>query len=603
MFMPPAKSIAFLLYFAKKYWLTILALWLTVCAAEAAVGVGLPFMNKRIIDRLTVSAEMDQQMIRYLIGFFLTFILGYYGYLLTNFLQSISFARIQNDIRLKMFNYITNHSYDYFLHNFSGGLASKIRDCAIHSEGIMLTALVQITPTVVTFFITINILIHKETLIGLVTFIWLISFIYIAYQVNKLYRRAVSKYAQADSDFTGKLLDNITNIFTIKIFARRQYETVKLFDCTDRLDKCYRAQMHARILSRGIQFLLGATIMLINLYLAVRAKKLGIFGIGDVIFIFSSTDYLVRNVRFISNWYTELIGHCASIDQALGVLIAEQKEASPQIDMTNVLIDEQSKIDGETPIGGDIQFCDVKFAYGNKQPVLEHFDLAIADKSKVGIVGYSGSGKSTLISLLLKFYDVADGVIKINNLNIQDFTQDNLCRYISYIPQEPILFHRTIGENIAYGKLNATMDEVVLASKKACCYDFITEMPEGFDTLVGERGVTLSGGQRQRIAIARAILKDSPILILDEATSALDSITEKTIQVAINNLMQNKTVIAIAHRLSTLNNMDRIIVLDKGNILEDGTKDELLAHNSLFAKMWEMQKDGFSPELPERNLI
>ena len=227
--------------------------------------------------------------------------------------------------------------------------------------------------------------------------------------------------------------------------------------------------------------------------------------------------------------------------------------------------------------------------------IFKDFNLTIEPNQKVGLVGYSGAGKSTLINLLMRFFDIEEGNggIEIDGQDIRDVTQESLRQNISYIPQDPILFHRTIRENIAYGKLNATEEEIIEASKKANCYEFIMSLEDKFDTLVGERGIKLSGGQRQRIAIARAILKNSKILILDEATSALDSITEKEIQEALKNLMENKTVIAVAHRLSTLDNMDRIIVLDKGIIVEDGTKQELLNKKGLFSKMWEMQKGGF----------
>ena len=226
--------------------------------------------------------------------------------------------------------------------------------------------------------------------------------------------------------------------------------------------------------------------------------------------------------------------------------------------------------------------------------VFDDFNLTIEPNQKLGIMGPSGAGKSTLINLLLRFFDVDSGEILIDGYNIKnDITQKSLRENISYIPQDPVLFHRTIRENIIYGKLDATEEELIEATKMACCYDFIINLENGFDTIVGERGVKLSGGQRQRIAIARAILKNSKILILDEATSALDSITEKEIQKALENLMKNKTVIAIAHRLSTLNIMDRIVVLDKGKIVEDGTKEELLnKQDGLFKKMWDMQKDG-----------
>ena len=230
--------------------------------------------------------------------------------------------------------------------------------------------------------------------------------------------------------------------------------------------------------------------------------------------------------------------------------------------------------------------------------VFDDFNLTIEPNQKLGIIGPSGAGKSTLINLLLRFFDVDSGEILIDGYNIKnDITQKSLRENISYIPQDPVLFHRTIRENIIYGKLNATEEELIEATKMACCYDFIMNLENGFDTIVGERGVKLSGGQRQRIAIARAILKNSKILILDEATSALDSITEKEIQKALENLMKNKTVIAIAHRLSTLNIMDRIVVLDKGKIVEDGTKEQLLnKQDGLFKKMWDMQKDGMVGE-------
>ena len=230
--------------------------------------------------------------------------------------------------------------------------------------------------------------------------------------------------------------------------------------------------------------------------------------------------------------------------------------------------------------------------------VFDDFNLTIEPNQKLGIIGPSGAGKSTLINLLLRFFDVDSGEILIDGYNIKnDITQKSLRENISYIPQDPVLFHRTIRENIIYGKLDTTEEELIEATKMACCYDFIMNLENGFDTIVGERGVKLSGGQRQRIAIARAILKNSKILILDEATSALDSITEKEIQKALENLMKNKTVIAIAHRLSTLNIMDRIVVLDKGKIVEDGTKEQLLSkQDGLFKKMWDMQKDGMVGE-------
>jgi ABC-type multidrug transport system fused ATPase/permease subunit len=225
--------------------------------------------------------------------------------------------------------------------------------------------------------------------------------------------------------------------------------------------------------------------------------------------------------------------------------------------------------------------------------VFQQLNLTIAAGQRLGLVGPSGAGKSTFVSLLLRQYDIESGSIEIDGQNIAEVTQDSLRAAIAVVPQEPALFHRTIRENIAYGKPDATDEEIIEVAKKAYAHDFITSLPLGYDTLVGERGVKLSGGQKQRIAIARAMLKNAPILILDEATSALDSESEVEIQKALHILMVGKTVIAIAHRLSTLREMDRIIVLENGAIAEDGTHDTLLTYGGTYARLWAHQAGGF----------
>ena len=276
------------------------------------------------------------------------------------------------------------------------------------------------------------------------------------------------------------------------------------------------------------------------------------------------------------------------VDQ-YGIIRQSLEILNKPMEVTN--IENAKKLD---IIEGKIDIHNISFGYEENNNIFSNFSLTIQPNTKLGLVGYTGSGKSTLINLLLRFYDVNEGGIYIDNQNIKEVTQESLRKNISYIPQDPILFHRTIRENILYGKLDATEEELIEACKKACCYEFINnDLENKFDNVVGERGSKLSGGQKQRIAIARAILKNSKILILDEATSALDSITEKEIQIALNNLMKDKTVIVIAHRLSTLNIMDRIVVIDKGQIIEDGTKEELLKiQNGLFKNMWNMQREG-----------
>ena len=242
---------------------------------------------------------------------------------------------------------------------------------------------------------------------------------------------------------------------------------------------------------------------------------------------------------------------------------------------------------------GKIQFENVDFYYKGISPVFTNKSITIYPGEKIGVVGYSGSGKSTFVNLILRLFDIASGQILIDGQDISKVTQESLIKSIAIIPQDPFLFHRSLMENIRYGLISASDDEVITASKKAYAHEFIILTPNGYDSLVGERGIKLSGGQRQRISIARAILKNAPILILDEATSAMDSVTEDYIQANLITLMENKTVIVVAHRLSTLLNMDRILVFDKGRIVEDGTHKQLLAINGMYATLWNSQIGGF----------
>jgi ATP-binding cassette subfamily B protein len=248
---------------------------------------------------------------------------------------------------------------------------------------------------------------------------------------------------------------------------------------------------------------------------------------------------------------------------------------------------------------GEITFDDVTFNYKGAKPLFQHQSMCIQAGQKVGLVGYSGGGKSTFVNLILRLYDVTGGAIVIDGQDIRSVTQDSLREHIAMIPQDPSLFQRSLMENIRYGRIDATDEQVIQAAKKAYAHDFIEKLSQGYDALVGERGVKLSGGQRQRVAIARAILKNAPILVLDEATSQLDSVTESLIQDALQTLMQNKTTIVIAHRLSTLLHMDRILVFDNANIVEDGTHAELLSKAGIYKRLWDAQVGGFLPNKKE----
>ncbi|MGH7929888.1 MAG: ABC transporter ATP-binding protein, partial [Candidatus Binatia bacterium] len=282
--------------------------------------------------------------------------------------------------------------------------------------------------------------------------------------------------------------------------------------------------------------------------------------------------------------YNRSLGDAKEMVETLGI----------KPDVTNPVQPERSRI-----ASGKIVFDHMSFTHPDSHQdeiLFKDLSLTIQPGEKIGLVGHSGSGKTTLARLLLRFADVDGGAIEIDGQNIAAITQDDLHRAIAYVPQEPLLFHRSLFENISYGKLGASKDEVIEAAKKAHAHEFITKLPHGYDTLVGERGVKLSGGQRQRVAIARAIIKVAPILVLDEATSALDSESERLIQASLRDLMLSRTAIVIAHRLSTIQKMDRIVVLDNGRIIEEGSHTHLLAKNGIYASLWQHQSGGFIEE-------
>jgi len=479
---------------------------------------------------------------------------------------------------------LLNRSVGFHNNNVGGKLVSDAIDFAGGYSQLANAILINIVPFVIIVVVGCGLIFAESWQLGLAVTIMAIGNITWAV-IESNYRAGLRAHRlKATKAVTGHLADAILNVQTIKTFAHEKEELNHHNKLGQKLLKMrlHDWQLAAVQGNNRIAMLLLMQLGFILLTIHLIDNNPALLGIGIFAFSFTIT---------LSNKMFEINSMIRSIEDGL-------LNASP---MVEILQDEPEVKDvpGAKPLvvsKGELKLQKVHFQYDDAaadKSVFKDLDLVIKPGEKIGLVGPSGGGKSTLTRLLLRFEDINDGTISIDDQNIAEVTQASLREAVSYVPQEPLLFHRTIHENIAYGHPKASLQQIEQAAKKAHAHEFIKELSEGYETIVGERGVKLSGGQRQRIAIARAILKDAPILILDEATSALDSESEVLIQEALWKLMEQRTAIVIAHRLSTIQKMDRILVLEGGQIVEQGTHAELLKHKGTYAKLWAHQSGGF----------
>ncbi|CAM3123429.1 ABC transporter ATP-binding protein [Legionella steigerwaltii] len=576
----------FFLSLIKPYSVYVIGLLLT--AAYWGINNALsPYVLKLIIDKVAAfsgdKSALFDAIKPYVIVYITLWVLIAVDMRLSDWLRLKLFPYLRYDLVNNMFAYLNQHSHRFFQNNFAGSLSNKISDMTAGTIAIF-TTIDDAAAQIVGLIIAIISMLIVQPIFALILLIWAITFLGIAIVYFKPVQDLSNFFATSKTTLVGKIVDSISNITNLRLFSRAAFENQVIRNATqDTTDKDQIMQW--TILKMRSYWDLSIIVLIaVNLYVLVVMYSKNQVSIGDFSFVISLSISIFYNLWYLASQFVHFAEELGKCKQAL-TLISEPHE-----------ITDKPNAQPLTVTQGRIEFKNVSFHYDEGAHLFKNKSIVIEPGQKIGLVGLSGSGKSTFVNLILRLFDVESGQILIDGKNIRDVTQESLRENIAMIPQDVTLFHRTLMENIRYGHIDATDAEVVAASKKAHCHEFISRLPEKYNALVGERGIKLSGGQRQRIAIARAMLKNAPILILDEATSALDSLTEKLIQDGLHVLMQNRTTIVVAHRLSTLSEMDRILVFEKGRIIEDGSHEELIKIPSHYSRMWKMQAGGFLPD-------
>ncbi|KNE86278.1 ABC transporter ATP-binding protein [Aggregatibacter aphrophilus] len=489
-------------------------------------------------------------------------------------------------LRWNFHRLMLGQSLSFYQDEFAGRVSAKVMQTALAVRDTVLT-IADMLVYVVVYFVTSGLVLASLDSWFLVPFfVWIVLFITILRFLIPRLSKTAQRQADARSLMTGRITDAYSNIATVKLFSHGAREAGYAKRSMEEFMVTVHAQMRLATSLDSLTYINNVVLILSTAIIGVLLWQQGLVGVGAI----ATSTAMALRVHGLSRWImwesARLFENIGTVNDGMNTLTKPQtildKPNCPPLNVTR----------------GEIKFNDLSFAYDPAKPLLSHFNLTIKPGEKVGLIGRSGAGKSTIVNLLLRFYEAQQGTITIDGQNIMDVQQESLRSQIGLVTQDTSLLHRSVRDNIVYGRPSATEQEMFDAAERAEAADFIPFLSDaqgrkGYDAHVGERGVKLSGGQRQRIAIARVMLKDAPILLLDEATSALDSEVEAAIQESLDKMMENKTVIAIAHRLSTIAAMDRLIVLDHGQIVEQGTHAELLEQNGLYAKLWQHQSGGF----------
>lgn len=554
----------------------------------ALLSYGNPYVMSLIVDKVSAGSVSSDQVFPAFGPFIFALIAINVCGQAASKLQDYAMYKLQiaasYDLATMSFDALCNQSMSFHSNRFGGTLVSQTTKFMSAYQLLLETITFPFLPVVCSVVFTCAILAPRVPVYVAILMVLLAVYAGVSYYMYKRILHLNEQAAGAQNHLSGELSDSVANILAVKTYGREDYER-SLFDAANKDVVARDSKRMWASLTRGI-ITACITVVIMAVVSVFIAGGNAWYGItpGTLVMMFTYTYTVTNQFNFINNGLQRF-------NRAFG----DASGMTATLDEPRLVADSPDAFDLEVREGA-IDFSDIGFDYvdgGVKTRVFDHFDLHIPAGQRVGLVGASGAGKTTLTKLLLRLSDIQEGRIEIDGCNIADATQRSLRRRIAYVPQESLLFHRSVAENIAYGKPDATMDEIREAARRANALEFIERLPQGFDTVTGERGVKLSGGQRQRIAIARAMLADCPILVLDEATSALDSESEKMVQDALAELMRGRTAIVVAHRLSTVASLDRIVVLEGGRIVEDGPHAELIEAGGVYARLWSCQTGAY----------